>query len=125
MYMGNVSPEGIIQHPNGSIENVIEELEASDLFIGIGSGLSWLSWMTQTPTILISGFSEPYTEPNTNVYKVNAPKEMCSGCFNKHRLDAGNWNWCPSDENKTEIFECSKYILSADVIKEINKILSL
>ena len=45
-YMGNPHPKGIVQHPSGPLSGVIEELQKSEAFIGIGSGLSWLSWAT-------------------------------------------------------------------------------
>lgn len=122
-FMGNIAPNNIKYLPEGSLMNLISELENSDLFIGIGSGLSWLSWMTGTPTILISGFSDSYTEPSINTYRITAPKDVCQGCFNTQRLDPGDWNWCPVNKNTPKQFECSKKISSKEVIKEINKII--
>ena len=39
----------------------IKVIQKSKLCIGIGSGLSWLSWSTGTPTCIIYGFSYTYT----------------------------------------------------------------
>ena len=118
-YMGNNHPKGIEQLPAGPIDEVIKTLQKSKLFIGIGSGLSWLSWATNTPTFLISGFSYPYTETVTNTYRIEAPKNKCTGCFNTHRLDAGDWNWCPIHKGTDRQFECSKSITAEMVIEAI------
>ena len=60
--MGNIHPNGIIKHPEGPLESVMDEMAKSKAFIGIGSGLSWLSWALGTKTVLISGFSEDWAE---------------------------------------------------------------
>ena len=122
-YMGNNHPTGITQLPNGPIENVIEELQKSEAFIGIGSGLSWVSWATKTPTILISGFSEGFAETGLDTYRITAPQNKCSGCFNRYRLDAGDWNWCPDHKGTERQFECSKSIEYTEVIKMLKKVL--
>jgi autotransporter strand-loop-strand O-heptosyltransferase len=122
-YMGNNHPTGITQLPNGPIDNVIEELQKSEAFIGIGSGLSWVSWATKTPTILISGFSEGFAETGLDTYRITAPQTKCSGCFNRYRLDAGDWNWCPDHKGTERQFECSKSIEYTEVIKMLKKVL--
>jgi FkbM family methyltransferase len=122
-YMGNNHPKGIQQLPAGPMSNVIKELQKSEAFIGIGSGLSWLSWATDTPTILISGFSEAFSEVQDNVYRISPPKNVCSGCYNRFRLDAGDWNWCPEHKGTDRQFECSKSIDSSFVIEALEKIL--
>ena len=88
-------------------------------FIGIGSGLSWLAWTLKTPVVLISGFSEDYTE-FMDCERVSPPKYKCSGCFNKTRLDAGDWEWCPEHKNTNKQFECTTSITSEVVIDSIN-----
>lgn len=118
-FMGNKHPSGIVRHPNGPLEDVIKTLRESDFFIGIGSGLSWLSWACQIPTVIISGFSFPYTETILDTIRVEAPQGKCSGCFNTHRLDAGDWNWCPVHKGTERQFECSKSITAEDVIQKI------
>lgn len=115
-YMGNYHPKGITQHPNGPLEDVIKTLRESEFFIGIGSGLSWLSWACQIPTVIISGFSEPYTETITNTIRIDSPQEACKGCFNRTMLDGGDWNWCPDHKNTARQFECSKLITGDTVI---------
>jgi hypothetical protein len=118
-YMGNVAPKGVVHHPSGSIESVIQELKKSVMFIGIGSGLSWLSWALDVPTVLISGFSEPFAEMEGCI-RISAPEGKCSGCFNRYRLNAGDWNWCPDHKGTDRQFECTKSITAQMVIDQIS-----
>jgi len=121
-YMGNKLPKGIVQHPNGPLELVMDEMLKSKAFIGIGSGLSWLSWSLDVPTVLISGFSYDWAEMQDCI-RIAAPKGKCEGCFNRIRLDAGDWNWCPDHKGTDRQFECTKSITSEMVIKELEKFL--
>jgi autotransporter strand-loop-strand O-heptosyltransferase len=121
-YMGNKLPNGIIQHPNGPLENVMDEMRKSKAFIGIGSGLSWLSWALDVPTVLISGFSYDWAEMKDCV-RIAAPKGKCEGCFNRLRLDPSDWSWCPDHKGTDRQFECTKSISSQNVIKELEKFL--
>jgi len=121
-YMGNNHPTGLKYLNSYDIESTIDTLCNSKAFIGISSGLSWLSWATNTPTIVISGFTEPYTEPES-CYHLDAPQGKCRGCFNSHQLDAGDWNWCPIHKGTSRQFECSKSITFEMVIEKLKKIL--
>jgi autotransporter strand-loop-strand O-heptosyltransferase len=121
-YMGNRYPNGIVKHPNGPIELVMDEMKKSKAFIGIGSGLSWLSWALDVPTVLISGFSYDWAEMQ-ECYRVASPKGKCEGCFNRLRLNAGDWNWCPDHKGTEKQFECTKSITSEMVINELEKFL--
>ena len=121
-YMGNKLPSGIVTHPNGPLELVMDEMLKSKAFIGIGSGLSWLSWALDVPTVLISGFSYDWAEMQDCI-RIAAPKGKCEGCFNRFRLDAGDWNWCPDHKGTERQFECTKSITSETVIKELEKFL--
>jgi autotransporter strand-loop-strand O-heptosyltransferase len=123
-YMGNYHPSGIEHLPSYEINDTITSLYESELFIGISSGLSWLSWATNTPTLIISGFTEEYTEPES-CYRIGSPQGKCRGCFNSHQLDAGDWNWCPVHKGTDRQFECSKSITSEIVIGELKKILAV
>ena len=121
-YMGNQLPNGIVKHPNGPLELVMDEMLKSKAFIGIGSGLSWLSWGLDVPTVLISGFSYDWAEMKDCI-RIAAPKGKCEGCFNRLRLDAGDWNWCPDHKGTERQFECTKSITSEMVINELEKFL--
>ena len=121
-YMGNRNPIGVEQFPRSPIDKVIEELKRSKAFIGISSGLSWLSWAVGTPTVMISGFTESYNEMQDCI-RISAPEGKCSGCWNRYKFDPGDWNWCPDHKGTPRQFECSREITSDMVIKELEKIL--
>ncbi len=122
-YMGNKNPKGVVQQPPSNLKEILRVIQESELFIGISSGLSWLSWAAGTPTVLISGFTDDYLEPKNGINRV-INKSVCNGCWHEHDFDAGDWNWCPKHKNTPRQFECSKTITSLDVINQINLILS-
>ncbi len=97
----------------------------ADAFIGIGSGLSWLSWALNTKTILISGFSENYSEMNSCERIFPTTPDICKGCYNYQRLDPSDWEWCPEHKGTFRQFECTKSILPSTVIKSINQQLGI
>jgi autotransporter strand-loop-strand O-heptosyltransferase len=124
-YMGNNHPVGIRKfESDGTIESVINDMATCEFFVGLGSGLSWLSWSIGLPTVLISGFSQEYSETTTDTYRV-INKSVCHGCFNSHRLDSGDWNWCPIYKNTERQFECTKEITSQMVIEKINEVINV
>ena len=110
---------------NYPIEDRMVDIKHADAFIGVGSGLSWMSWSIGTPTVLISGFSEPYTEFLDCERIFNYDTNICTGCFNKHWLNPGDWEWCPEHKNTPRHFECTKTIKPEQVIKSLNKILKI
>lgn len=91
----------------------INDLHFCEFFIGLGSGLSWLSWMVDKPVVLISGFSDPKSEFFTP-YRVHN-KNVCNSCWNdtNFKFDAKKWDWCPRNKD----FECSSMI-TFDMVKE-------
>lgn len=124
-YMGNYYPRGVIT-PKGprTLEEAMNYLYHCDMFIGIGSGLSWLSWSLNKPTVIISGWSLPYTEVSgDNVIRV-FKGGICTGCFNRERLDPSDWNWCPDHKGTHRQFECSRSITGTEVIERIKDYLN-
>ena len=122
-YMGNNYPKGVTIYKGGHLQEVIDDLSTCEFFIGLGSGLSWLAWACNLPVVLISGFSEKWAETKLDTFRV-INENVCHGCFNKERLDAGDWNWCPLHKGTDRQFECTKQIGSEMVISEINKLLN-
>tara|TARA_R110000772_G_scaffold81439_2_gene173255 strand:+ start:35839 stop:39126 length:3288 start_codon:yes stop_codon:yes gene_type:complete len=118
-YMGNAHPKGIIQI-GGDLNEVSNYLKHCELFIGVSSGLSWLAWAVGTPIILISGFSQEYTEFSGDDIIRIINKDICHGCFNTHKLDPSDWNWCPLHKGTDRQFECTKTITSDPVNDGIN-----
>jgi autotransporter strand-loop-strand O-heptosyltransferase len=121
-YMGNNYPSGVIKiEEERTLESTIKYLRHCKIFVGIGSGLSWLSWALDIPTVIISGFSSPWTEPeDENILRI-FNLDSCNSCFNRHRLDAGDWNWCPDQKGTERQFECSKSITGKHVIEKVDE----
>lgn len=123
-YMGNKNPDGVIKIDNKSLEEIGSILLGSKGLVGLGSGLSWYSWALGVPTILISGFSEPYQEMSNDVYRI-INDQVCTGCFARHLFDKGDWNWCPDHKGTLRQFECTKEITFDMVKQSLDKILSV
>lgn len=123
-FMGNRHPSGVIKINNKSLEEIGSILKGSRGFVGIGSGLSWYAWALNVPTILISGFSQPFQEMKSDIIRV-INKDVCHGCFAKHLFDRGDWNWCPEHKGTQRQFECSKTITFDMVKPHIEKLLKL
>lgn len=102
----------------------IRSIKESEIFIGLGSGLSWLAWAVGTPVVLISGFSKPYTEPSDGVSRI-FNESVCNGCFNSTstRIDPSDWMWCPEKKGTPDQFICTKSITPDMVIKAIEKLI--
>ena len=100
------------------IEHRINELKWCEFFIGVGSGLSWLAWAVGKKVVMISGFSNPFCEFQTNNINVHN-YNVCNGCFNKHMFDRADWNWCPEHKDTDRQFECSINITPQMVIDRI------
>jgi autotransporter strand-loop-strand O-heptosyltransferase len=118
-YMGNVVPPGVTLVPAGPLDEVIRHLVHARLFIGVGSGLAWLAWAVGCPTCLVSGFSLPYSEMQ-DCLRVFPDGAGCAGCFNRHRLDPADWNWCPDHTGTPRMFECTTSIRPEQVIAAIH-----
>jgi autotransporter strand-loop-strand O-heptosyltransferase len=121
-YMGNKYPKGVTLLMDTSLESVMFEMLTSQMFIGISSGLSWLAWSLGVKTCLISGITTPESDFTPTV-RVSPKESVCRFCFNKEKLDAGDWNWCPKYKGTDRQFECTKTITAQDVIAEISSLL--
>ena len=104
-------------HP---IEDIINIIHHSELYIGVSSGLAWLSWAIHKPVVMISGFSSEWTEFTTKIQRI-INKDVCNSCFNNFKLDAGDWDWCPIHKDTSRQFECTKKILPESVIESITR----
>jgi autotransporter strand-loop-strand O-heptosyltransferase len=118
-YMGNGYPIGATVNPAGDIESLKDAMMSCEIFVGIGSGLSWLAWTLRIPTVLISGFSTPVSEfEGDDVIRIFNP-EVCNGCYNRYRFNPGDWNWCPDHKETDRQFECTKSITGSMVVSKI------
>jgi autotransporter strand-loop-strand O-heptosyltransferase len=118
-YMDLQGLNNVIHPKTNNIQEAITWLTNCEFFIGIGSGISWLSWALNKKVILISGFSKSFAEFNTPYRVIN--NNVCNGCWNDtdFKFDSSNWNWCP----KHKSFECSKEISFEMVKEKIDKII--
>jgi autotransporter strand-loop-strand O-heptosyltransferase len=116
-YMDLQGLNNVIHPKTNSIQEAVTWLTNCEFFIGIGSGISWLSWALNKKVILISGFSKSFAEFNTPYRIIN--NNVCNGCWNdiNFKFDPSNWNWCPKNKN----FECSKEITFEMVKEKIDK----
>jgi len=98
----------------------ISDLLQCEFFIGLSSGLSWLSWGLGIPTVVISGFTEPYLEFSDKCLRI-INRNVCHGCFTnpKNKFDRGDWWWCPEHKGTERSFECTRTIKPEDVFISI------
>lgn len=110
--------KNVIDLTNRPMSETINNIYHSEFYIGCGSGPSWLANALGKTVVLISGFSQPYTEFLSNCYRVINTK-VCHGCYNKpeYHFDR-SWEWCPAKKD----FECTKSIHPDEIINKINKI---
>ena len=105
-----------------SLAERVNDMINAEFFIGIGSGLSWLNWALNKKTILISGFSAPFSEFKDCERIFTPDLNTCNSCYNKEKLDPGDWEWCPKNKNTEKQFECTKSIHPELIIKAIERI---
>ena len=111
---------------NYTLSDRMSDLANADLFIGNGSGLSWLAWAIGCKVVLISGFSLPHAEfPECERISTPDKKNICHGCFNKVRMDNLPRDTCPFHHDTDRMYECSKTITPKTVIQGIKRQLGL
>lgn len=98
--------KNIIPANGRPIEETINNIQHAEFHIGVASGLIWLAWALGTKPVVISGFTEPYSEMTDCIRVIN--KDVCHGCYNDQHIqfDRGNWRLCPRNMH----FECSTKI---------------
>lgn len=108
-----------------SLQNTMNVIHHSKLFIGLSSGLSWLSWGIGKHVVMISNFTEKDHEFTINCTRI-IDESICHGCWNnpKFKFDKGNWNYCPEHEDTPRHFECHKLISFEKVKNEVDQVLS-
>jgi autotransporter strand-loop-strand O-heptosyltransferase len=120
----------------GNLENVLDwtgnhplkqrmnEIYHSEFFIGLGSGVSWLSWALGKKVVMISNFSADGHEFTSDCIRIKN-ESVCHGCWNNpnFKFDKGDWNWCPLFKNTERQFECHTTISAQDVMNQIQTLL--
>jgi autotransporter strand-loop-strand O-heptosyltransferase len=107
-------------HPMESVANILHH---ADLFIGLGSGLSWLNWALGKHTVMINGFSEKNHEFTSRVTRIMT--DNCFPCWTNPNFtfDAGDWDWCPIWKGTDKQHICQKSITPQMVMSKIKPLL--
>lgn len=123
-YMDLIGLKNVIHPETKTLNDAIQWIYNCEFFVGLSSGVSWLSWCLKKPVVLISGFTKPKNEFYTPYRVIN--ENVCNGCWNdtNYKFDSGDWNWCPKLKNTDRQFECSKQITFDDVKKQIDNIIN-
>ena len=106
---------------NKSLTITATYLKHSDIFVGLGSGLSWLNWALGKHTYMINGFAEEGHEFTSNLTKIT--NDLCIKCWNDpvYMFDPSNWDWCPVYEGTKLQHICQKSITVEQVFNIIKK----
>ena len=114
---------GTINHYGHPIEKVVNYLYHADLFIGLGSGLSWLNWSLGKHTAMINGFAEKNHEFTSRVTRIMT--DNCFPCWTNPNFvfDAGDWDWCPIWKGTDKQHICQKSITPQLVMSKIKSLL--
>ena len=112
--------KNVVGRNNRTIQETIRNIQHAEFMISVSTGPMWLAYALGVPTIVISGFTEPYSEMRTECLRV-INEGVCHGCYNdvSHPFDRGNWNYCPRGKN----FECSRQITPAMVKAKIDELM--
>ena len=114
----------IINKSNLPWDELFNYLYHSDLFIGLGSGLSWINWALNKHTVMINNFVPfGYDIPN-NLTKIENYK-VCNNCWtNKNYVfDPGDWDWCPVFKGTKNQHICQKSLTVEQVFNKVEKLL--
>ena len=125
----NLSYEGfegpnIINKKQLNWQDTWNYLYHADLFIGLGSGLSWMNWALGKHTLMVNNFIPFGYEFSKNLTKVEN-NSVCNNCWTKKEFvfDGGDWDWCPKHKNTKLQHICQKSITVDQVYNNIKNIL--
>ncbi len=125
----NLSYEGfnhqnIINKEKLNWEDTYNYLYHTELFIGLGSGLSWFNWAMNKRTLMINNFIPYGYEMTRNLTKIE-DHSVCNNCWvdKRYQFDKGNWDWCPRHQDTISQHICHKAIKPKVVLKKIQYLL--
>lgn len=126
----NISYEGfegphIINKKNMGWEKTWNYLYHAELFIGLGSGLSWMNWALGKHTLMVNNFIPFGYEFTQNLTKIEN-NSVCNNCWvsKEFVFDAGNWDWCPKHQNTDKQHICQKSITPQQVYNKVQNLLN-
>lgn len=105
-------------------EDTINHLRHAELFIGLGSGLSWVNWTLGKHTVMINNFVPYGFDFTQNLTKIE-DYSVCNNCWadKKFMFDKGKWDWCPRHQGTMAQHICHKAIKPEIVLKKIKYLL--
>jgi len=111
----------VINKTKIDINETLNILLNSTMYLGVSSGPAWLAWALRVPVLMVSGCTTQANEFTSGITRI-INERVCFGCFNDTQLelDRGDWNWCPRKKN----FECTRSIKPSVVIEAINRTLA-
>lgn len=102
---------------NPDVNNAIRHICEAQIFIGLGSGLSWLAWAYDIPVVMICGFTKPFMEfPCYRAWN----EHCCTGCYN---IFTNVNSHCPIFLGTQRESECHRTITPDMVMKQVEKAL--
>ncbi len=112
--------ENVLPFQDKSLENTMNYIYHSEFFIGLSSGLAWLSWGMKKKVFMIANFTSPDHEFTTNCVRIY-DHSLCNSCWNNpiFKFDKGNWWYCPEHEDTPRHFECHRKIKPEKLIMAI------
>ena len=118
--------KSIVDMTNKSIEETINNIHHSDMFLGVSSGPAWIAWALKVPVVMISGYSHAFGEFSSGIERV-INEDVCHGCFNDldNEFNREDWWWCPRHKGTPRQFECTKSIEPVRVIESIRRIINV
>ena len=114
------SKPGIIDRGGMEWEDSINHLYHADLFIGLGSGLSWMNWTLGKFTIMINNFNPYGFDFTQNMIQIQN-HSVCNGCWADTRFtfDKSNWDWCPKHQGTPAQHICHSAIRPEQVLAKV------
>ena len=105
-------------------DELFNYLYHSDLFIGLGSGLSWINWTLKKHTVMINNFVPLGYDIPDNLTKIEN-HTVCNNCWtNKNYVfDPGDWDWCPVFKGTEKQHICQKSLTVEQVFNKVDKLL--
>ena len=92
----------------------------AEVFIGLGSGLSWVNWALNKHTIMINNFVPYGYEFTNNLTKIENHSVNNNVWSNPHYVfDAGDWNWDPEYQGTEKQHIAQKSITVEQVYKTV------
>ena len=127
----NLSYEGfegknIINKKELDWESTWNYLHYADVFIGLGSGLSWVNWALNKHTIMINNFIPYGYEFTKNLTKIENHSVSNNVWSNpNYMFDAGDWDWDPEFQGTENQHICQKSITVEQVYKAVKDYLTI